>query len=184
MKKTIIIVVSLLFSLSCANNRQNQQGQGIVVSSITTDSGLSVPKDRVTIQDWGFDTDFDTISFFGKPVVMDDWTSILHQIRVIASEDDMLRYESGVHYRTLSVGKVKFGVNVDGDGISLISSTEIDDPKMIQVVEYINGIYATPEEDEPDNYWWRVKHDGKCHGNTVRMRPLHSEEQGSVLLFY
>jgi len=184
MKRMLIITISLASLLSCANDSQNRQGQGVVVSSITTDSGFLVPKERVTTQDWGYDADFDTISFFGKPIVMDDWTSILHQIRVIASEDDMLRYESGVHYRTLSVGKVKFDVNVDGDGICLISSTEIDDPKMIQVVEYINGIYGTPEEDEPDNYWWRVKHDGKCHGNTVRMRPLHSEEQGSVLLFY
>lgn len=184
MKRMIIIAISLASLLSCANNRHNRPRQGVVESTTFTDSSLLVPKERVTTQDWGYDADFDTISFFGKPIVMDDWTSILHQIRVIASEDDMLRYESGVHYRTLSVGKVKFGVNVDGDGISLISSTEIDDPKMIQVVEYINGIYGTPEEDEPDNYWWRVKHDGKCHGNTVRMRPIHSEEQGSVLLFY
>ena len=126
----------------------------------------------------------DTISFFGKPIVMDDWTSIHHQIRVIASEDDMLSYESGIHNRTLSVGKVKFGVNIDGDGIILISSTEVDAPKMKQVVAYLKGIYGAPEEDEPDNYWWYVGREGGYHGKTVRMRPLHSEEGGTVLLFY
>jgi hypothetical protein len=114
---------------------------------------------------------------------MDDWTSIHHQIRVIASDDDMLCYESGIHNRTLSVGKVKFGVNVDGDGIILVSSTEVDAPKMKQVVEYLKGIYGVPVEDEPDNYLWHVGRDGGYHGKTVRMRPLHSEEGGTVLLF-
>lgn len=180
----LIIAIYLASLVSCGNNNShNRQEHGAVIYSVPTDSGSLVPKERVTTQDWGFDTDFDTISFFGKPVVMDNWTSILHQIRVIASEDDMLCYESGVDYRTLSVGKVKFGVNVHGDEIILISGTEVDDPKMKQAFEYLKGIYGTPEEDEPYNYWWHIV--GRYHVQTVRMRSLRcSEEGGTVLLFY
>ena len=179
----LIIAIFLASLLSCANNnRLNLQEQGTVVYSKPSDSSLLVEKERVTTQDWGFDTDFDTISFFGKPVVMDDWTSILHQIRVIASEDDMLCYESGIDHRTLSVGKVKFGVNIHGDGIVLITSIEVDDPKMKQVIEYLNGIYGAPDEDEPDYYWWHINN-GCNKTGSVRLRRLHSDEGGTTLLF-
>ena len=178
----LFICISSIAFISCNNNichsRQERNHDTIVAISNQLQE-----KERITMQDWGFEAVFDTISFFGKPIVMDDWTSIHHQIRVIASEDDMLCYESGIHNRTLSVGKVKFGVNVDGDGIILVSSTEVDAPKMKQVVEYLKGIYGVPVEDEPDNYWWHVGRDGGYHGKTVRMRPLHSEEGGTVLLF-
>ena len=184
MKHLFIITFSLVSVLLCANNNhQNRQEHGTVAFFKPSDSNLLMTKERITTQDWGFEAVYDTISFFGKPIVMDDWTSIHHQIRVIASDDDMLCYESGIHNRTLSVGKVKFGVNVDGDGIILVSSTEVDAPKMKQVVEYLKGIYGVPVEDEPDNYWWHVGRDGGYHGKTVRMRPLHSEEGGTVLLF-
>ncbi len=178
----LFICISSIAFISCNNNichsRQERNHDTIVAISNQLQE-----KERITMQDWGFEAVFDTISFFGKPIVMDDWTSIHHQIRVIASEDDMLCYESGIHNRTLSVGKVKFGVNIDGDGIILVSSTEVDAPKMKQVVEYLKGIYGVPVEDEPDNYWWHVGRDGGYHGKTVRMRPLHSEEGGTVLLF-
>ena len=178
----LFICISSIAFISCNNNichsRQERNHDTIVAISNQLQE-----KERITMQDWGFEAVFDTISFFGKPIVMDDWTSIHHQIRVIASEDDMLCYESGIHNRILSVGKVKFGVNVDSDGIILVSSTEVDAPKMKQVVEYLKGIYGVPVEDEPDNYWWHVGRDGGYHGKTVRMRPLHSEEGGTVLLF-
>lgn len=168
---------------SCGHSYQRNHREDCLDTITAIDSSHSQVIKRCSMQDWGFETVFDTISFFGKPIVMDDWTSIHHQIRVIASEDDMLCYEFGIHNRTLSVGKVKFGVNVDGDGIILVSSTEVDAPKMKQVVEYLKGIYGVPVEDEPYNYWWHVGRDGGYHGKTVRMRPLHSEEGGTVLLF-
>lgn len=177
-----VICIAFFTLASCDNSNQRTHREDCH-DTIVAISGQLQEKERITMQDWSFEVEYDTISFFGNPIVMDDWTGILHQIRVIASEDDMLCYESGIHNRTLSVGKVKFGVNIDGDGIILVSSTEVDAPKMKQVVEYLKGIYGAPEEDEPDNYWWHVERDGGYHGKTVRMRPLHSEEGGTVLLF-
>ncbi len=82
----------------------------------------------------------------------------------------------------LSIGEVEFGVNIDGDGIRLITSTQPDDPNMKQVIDYLNSFYGEPEEDEPDNYWWRVgANKGYPNGKVIRLRPLHFEEGGTML---
>lgn len=84
----------------------------------------------------------------------------------------------------LSIGEVEFGVNIDGDGIRLITSTQSDDHKMKQVIEYLSSIYGEPEEDEPDNYWWWVgTNEDYPDGMVIRLRPLHFEEGGTVLFF-
>lgn len=76
---------------------------------------------KMTMQEWRDDRVLDTLSFFGKPVVMDDRTEILHQIRLIAENDDMLTYKTGPHFRVLTVGRVKFDVNIYGYGIELLT---------------------------------------------------------------
>jgi len=84
----------------------------------------------------------------------------------------------------LSIGEVEFGVNIDGDGIRLITSTQPDDHKMKQVIEYLSSIFGEPEEDEPDNYWWRVgANEDYSDGMVIRLRPFRSEEGGTVLFF-
>ena len=82
----------------------------------------------------------------------------------------------------LSIGEVEFGVNIDGDGIRLITSTQPDDPNMKQVIDYLNSFYGEPEKDEPDNYHWGVGgNEDYLVGKVIRLRPLHSEEGGTVL---
>lgn len=120
------------------------------------------------------------ISFFGKPVILDDSTHIMQQITEIVESDTML----SISGRVLTVGQVGFGINIHSGFLSLLSSTQVDDPKIKEVVEYLNSIYGTPDEDDPDDYWWREKADGDNLGRLiVRMRPLHSEEGGTVLFF-
>jgi len=120
------------------------------------------------------------IFFFGKPVILDDSTHIMQQITEIVESDTMLSIDG----RELTVGKVEFGINFHSGFLSLLSSTQPDDPKMKEVIEYLNSIYGTPEEDEPDNYWWYVGADEDYSGKLVaRLRPLHSEEGGTVLFF-
>ena len=83
----------------------------------------------------------------------------------------------------LSFGEVTFAVNVNKDNIVLISSTQVDDPKVMLVVNYLNSIYGEAWEDEPDNYWWNTYgHNKVLGGSTVRLRPLHSEEGGTVIM--
>ena len=53
----------------------------------------------------------------------------------------------------LSIGEVEFGVNIDGDGIRLITSTQSDDHKMKQVIEYLSSIYGEPEDDVTPRSW-------------------------------
>lgn len=86
-------------------------------------------------------------------------------------------------YPLLSFGEVTFAVNVHKDNIMLISSTQVDDPKILTVVNYLNSIYGEAWEDEPDNYWWNTDgHNKVLGGSTIRLRPLHSEEGGTVIM--
>ena len=80
----------------------------------------------------------------------------------------------------IAICKVGFGINIHDNGVLLISSTQVDDPKIKRVVKYLNTLYGTASEEEPDNYWW-CKED--YNRNTIRLRPLHSEEGGTVILF-
>lgn len=108
---------------------------------------------------------------------MDDSAHIMYQIGIIAEEEKKLSIKDNV----LSVGDVGFGINLQEDGIVLISSIQVDDPKIKTIIKYLNSLYGTAREEEPDNYWWFNE---KSKGNTIRLRPLQSEEGGTVLLFY
>lgn len=82
----------------------------------------------------------------------------------------------------LSIGEVEFGVNIDGDGIRLITSTQPDDPNMKQVIDYLNSFYGEPEEDEPDNYWWQIKGNYENPRGMVRLRPMRGSEDGGTVI--
>ena len=43
-------------------------------------------------------------------------------------------------------------MNLRLPSIALLTSVQPDDPKMKQVVKYLNGIYGKPYEDEEDGY--------------------------------
>lgn len=179
----VVICIASFSLASCDNGNQCNQKEDCHDTIVAISKQLQ-EKERITMQDLAVEAEYDTISFFGKPIVMDDWTGILHQIRMIAEKDSMLTFTTDVDTRVLAVCGVGFGVNVHGDNsIVLISSTEVDDPKIIPIVKYLNGIYGEAYEGEPDNYWWGA--DGRSTiGATVRLRPLHSEEGGTVIMFY
>ena len=107
-----------------------------------------------------------SVSFFGKTL-----------IKNIAEKETMLSVKGNV----LVVGSMEFGINIKDGDITLISSTQVDDPKTNEVVKYMNGIYGEGYEDDPDNYWWNST---GSNGKTIRMRPLHSDEGGTVIMFY
>ena len=117
------------------------------------------------------------ISFFGKTMVIDDSTHIMQQLMDIVVGDRNLSIDGKV----LNIGDVGFGINLNDDGIVLISSTQVNDPKMKAVLKYLNTLYGSAREEEPDRYWWLNE---ESSGNTIRLCPLHSEEGGTVLLFY
>lgn len=174
----LICMVFIGFS-SCSTNKQYSKGQ--IVATVSSDSCQAKGEERLTTQDLGFEPMFVTISFFGKPLVMDDSTHIMQQITEIVESDTMLSIEGWV----LTVGKVGFGIaiNIHSGYLRLLSSTQVDDPKIKEVLEYLNSIYGTPYENDPDDYWWRDRADDNILGWIVRMRPFRSEEGGTVLFF-
>ncbi len=118
-----------------------------------------------------------SVSFFGETMAIGDSTHIMEQIKNIAEKDTMLSVKGNV----LVVGSMEFGINIKDGDITLISSTQVDDPKVNEVVKYMNSIYGEGYEDDPDNYWWNST---GSNGKTIRMRPLHSDEGGTIIMFY
>lgn len=163
MKRIIIIAIVLLAFVGC--NQKNSPND-IVVGMC---GEQSMERQLLVFNN-------DTISFFGKTLVMDDSAHIIQQIKDIVDEDEMMTINDNV----ITVCKVGFGINIHDYGVLLISSTQVDDPKIKMVIRYLNTLYGTASEDEPDNYWWRKE---DYNGNTIRLRPLHSEDGGTVILF-
>ena len=126
----------------------------------------------------------DTVSsFFGKPIVIND--KIYEQISAIAAQDKMLSYSDSI----IQIGDVRWRVNLMSGGIVLMTSVQPDDPKMKQVVKYLNRIYGKPYEDEEDGYdiKWSSSDDPvdifRPGSTLVRLRRVHSDEGGTFLFF-
>lgn len=90
----------------------------------------------------------DTIySFFGKRLIQND--SVIEQIASIAKMDKMLSYRDSI----LQICNVKWRINLSSrNHISLYTSVSIDDPRMEQVIKYLDKIYGKPY-DVCDRKW-------------------------------
>ena len=126
----------------------------------------------------------DTInSFLGKQVVIND--SVIEQISVIAQLDDKLSYSDSI----IQICDVKWRINLSLPSIVLFTSVNPDEPKMKQVVNYLNGIYGKPYDDEEDGFdiKWSSSPDPDDIFNgastLVHLRRVHSEEGGTFLFF-
>ena len=121
------------------------------------------------------------LSFLGKPIIINN--SICEQISAIAAQDEMLSYSDSI----LQIGNVRWRVNLDLPNIVLFTSVQPDDPKMKQVVKYLNSIYGKPYQDDEDGYSikWSSSDDSldiNRPGSTlVHLRRVHSEEGGTFL---
>lgn len=178
MKQIALITLSIILLQSCGNNNPNNNSDSLDREVTTIEQnqrmGNYQGKHRIVFRN-------NSISFFGKTMAIDDSTHIMQRIKDVVAGDENLSIEGSV----LTIKDVGFGINLRDDGVVLISSTQVDDPKIKLVVKYLNGIYDTAKEDEPDNFWWCAEepNDFVCE-KTIRLRPLHSEEGGTVIMFY
>ena len=85
-------------------------------------------------------------SFLGKPIVIND--KIYEQMSVVAAQDKELSYSDSI----IQILNVRWRVNLKPNNIVLMTSVQPDNPKMKQVVKYLNSIYGKPYEDEEDGY--------------------------------
>jgi hypothetical protein len=120
-------------------------------------------------------------SFLGKPIIIND--SLCEQIAFIANQDEMLSYSDSI----VQIGNVRWRINLMPNAIALMTSVQPDDPKMKQVVEYLNGIYGKPYEEYEDGYSikWSSSDDSLdvFSGTLVHLRRVHTEEGGTFLIF-
>ena len=125
----------------------------------------------------------DTIqSFFGWPIIIN--SSICEQIDAIAAQDPILTYGDSV----LSIADVKWRINLMPNTIALMTSVQPDDPKMKEVVNYLNSVYGKPYDGEDEySIKWSSSPDSNNifngHCTLVHLRRVHSEEGGTFLLF-
>lgn len=126
----------------------------------------------------------DTIySFFGKPIIIND--SICEQISVMAERDKMLSYNDSI----VQIGDVRWRINLMPNSIALMTSVQPDDPKMKQVVKFLNSIYGKPYQDDEDGYSikWSSSDDSldifRPGSTLVHLRRVNSEEGGTFLIF-
>ena len=121
------------------------------------------------------------ISFMGKPIIIND--SLCEQIASVANQDDMLSYNDSI----IQIGDVRWRINLMPNSIALMTSVQPDDPKMKQVVKYLNSIYGNPYEEYEDGYSikWSSSDDSLdiFSGTLVHLRRVHTEEGGTFLIF-
>ena len=129
-----------------------------------------------------YNAERDTIdSFFGRPVIIND--DVYEQISAIAEQDIMLSYCDSI----IQIGDVKWRINLMPNSIALMTSVQPNDPKMKQVVRYLNSIYGKPYQDDDDGFSVKWSSSGDslnifC-GTLVHLRRAHSEEGGTFLIF-
>ena len=121
-------------------------------------------------------------SFLGRPVVIND--SVCEQIGAIATQDEIHSCEDSI----VTIAGVKWRINLMQKGVVLMTSVQPDDPKMKEVVKYLNGIYGNPydEEDEYSIKWSSSPDPNSIfngHCTLVHLRRVHSDEGGTFLLF-
>ena len=122
-------------------------------------------------------------SFLGKSVIINN--SLSEQIASIANQDEMLSYSDSI----VQIGDVRWRVNLMPNSIALMTSVQPDDPKMKQVVKYLNSIYGKPYDEYEDGFsvkWSSSKDSTNLFrpGSTlVHLRRVHSEEGGTFLIF-
>ena len=156
---SIIAVLCIALTLIC-----NQ----IVVNNANEDGNIS----QTTIN-----------SFLGKPIIIND--SLCEQIASVANQDEMLSYNDSI----IQIGDVRWRINLMPNSIALMTSVQPDDPKMKRVVEYLNGIYGKPYQDDEDGYSikWSSSDDSidifRPGSTLVHLRRVHSEEGGTFLIF-
>ena len=120
-------------------------------------------------------------SFLGKPIIIND--SICEQIASVANQDGMLSYNDSI----IQIGDVRWRINLMPNSIALMTSVQPDDPKMKQVVKYLNSIYGEPYDEYEDGFSIKWSSSGDSldvfRGTLVHLRRVHTEEGGTFLIF-
>ncbi|MBQ9356858.1 MAG: YdcF family protein [Prevotella sp.] len=121
-------------------------------------------------------------SFLGRPLIINN--RVYEQIAAISSKDDMLAYNDSI----IQIGEVRWRVNLDLPRVVLFTSVQPDNPKMKQVVEYLNCIYGKPYDGEDVfSIKWSSSNDSldifRGGSTLVHLRRVYSEEGGTFLIF-
>ena len=106
-------------------------------------------------------------SFLGKPIIIND--SLCEQIASVSNQDDMLSYKDSI----LQIGDVRWRVNLMPNSIALMTSVQPDDPKMKQVVEYLNSIYGESYDEYEDGFSIKWS-SSNCAIKTLKTRAIFS----------
>lgn len=176
MKNIFLIILSFIL-FSCVNNSNQTKENMITVQTDTIKS--PVVEDEVS----QYHFVYGTLHFFGHQIDIGDSAYVMERIKEIAQNDTMLTLEDTI----LKVCDVRFGINMQISNLNLYSFIASYDPQLTPVVEYITGIYGTPEMVHPDDIWW---YEGRSAENdnygtlVTRLCPVRAEDDCTAILFY
>lgn len=152
----------------------------LVISAIIWANNKGFSHDSRNIEDSDTDTTFTTEevspnyadelgsidSFLGSRIILND--SVMEQIAAIAQQDERLSYADSI----IQICDVRWRVNLDFPRIMLVTSVSPYNPKMKQVIDYLNEIYGEHDKDTGSglDYRWLCCCESNSTNTSVRLR--------------
>lgn len=181
MKRTIFIMLLSTLLLSCNNREKEPEREGMNTANMSLvmdtlgkgdidDMTLMLDEEEKSTQNFFREKDFLEVKY------PEEHERILQQIEEIFNRD--------IDGDVITVGGVKFCINVHEENIVLITNIHIDDLQMDHVIRSISFYHdMMPIGSKSDELYWCANPENDTCEIVVRMRPLHSEEGGTVIIF-
>jgi len=151
-KRALYVLILLLLVVGCGHNSEPK----------------NTPKNVKSVQQPTI-VHYDSIQFLGYRVALND--SVNEQLISLAEDTKAFSIKG----RVISLFGVDWGLNIEKDGINLLTSTPYTSPKIQKVIDGLTNIYGKPYDNDID--------DAHCYWYEVRMRSLRMGEEGTVMFF-
>lgn len=176
MKRTIFIVLLSTLLLSC-NYSEKEPTRAIEANGNMDNNEMT---DMLDKEDYSPQESSCEIVFFAECLSLESRERVLQQIKERFDGDYFIHLDGDV----LTICGVEFGINVMGGDLVLITSVQVYDPQMEPVIREISFFYdMMPFDSDSDVFYWCDNSENDTCEIAVRMRPLHSEEGGTVIIF-
>ncbi|MDE5971028.1 MAG: hypothetical protein K2G74_09415 [Muribaculaceae bacterium] len=159
MKQIILYIILLFLLINCTNKGKLQ-----------TNSELGITENMIV----------DSVSIFGikSPKQPLHILEILDESGILRIDRETLKISNDTLIGGIvSFNDVKFGINPFNRGISFVSSRQ-DEAAYESLKELISKYYGDAEDEEWHNASWNKNE------VYIRIRPLHSEDGGLVMMWY
>lgn len=181
MKRTIFIVLLSTLLQSCNNSEKELEREGMNTANMSLvmdtwglgdidETTLKLNEEEKSTQNSFREKDFVEVKY------PEEHERILQQIEEIFNID--------IDGDVITVGGVRFSINVHEEYIVLITNIHIDDLQMDHVIRSISFYHdMMPIGSKSDELYWCANPEYDTCEIVVRMRPLYSANGGTEIIF-